>query len=111
MMGEKSIRATNAIAVDACNMLAVSKKTYDLLSKAQLKTDNRSKYAFLSSLPIFQHLHPFSLESISLLMTEAELTYGQVLFHEGESIRKIFIVHSGEFKLMKAVAKHAASSL
>lgn len=61
MMGDKSIRATNAIAVDDCKLLAVNKKTYDLLSKAQLKTDNRSKYTFLASLPIFKHLQTFSL--------------------------------------------------
>jgi CRP-like cAMP-binding protein len=111
MMGETSIRVTSAVAVEEGHLLALSKQAYEVLLKAQLRTDNRSKFLFLSSLPVLAPLHPFALESLCLQMTEREVGYGQVLFHEGEEIRQILIVHSGEFKLMKAVAKHSAGAV
>jgi hypothetical protein len=111
MLGETSLRATNALAVEECHLLAISRKAYDCLLKAQLRTDNRSKFLFLSSIPQLAPLHSLPLETITISMRERALSYGQPLFEEGEVIRSIFIVQMGEFKLTKTVAKHSACGL
>lgn len=80
MMADASIRATNATAFEECHLLAISKKAYEGLLKAQLRTDKRSKFLFLSSLPVLAPLHTFALESLCLRLSEKELSYGQALF-------------------------------
>ncbi len=74
-------------------MLAISKKAYDCLLKAQLKTDSRSKFLFLSSIPQLAPLPSSSLEAITLRLKERTLCYGQSLFEEGQEIRSIFIIY------------------
>lgn len=47
------------------------------------------------------------LESLALLFEEVELRYGQVLFHEGEQLKYVFLVFSGEFRLLRSVNRHS----
>jgi CRP-like cAMP-binding protein len=82
-----------------------------VLLKAQLRTEHRSKYLFLAGLPIFQHLRSFVVESLALLFEEEELRYGQVLFHQGEQLKYIFLVFSGEFRLLRSVNRHSVEGV
>jgi hypothetical protein len=61
MMSEVSLRATNAIAMEECHFLSISKKAYDYLLTAQMRTDNRSKFLFLSSIPQLASLRSINL--------------------------------------------------
>lgn len=68
MEGTDNVRSTNAVATEECDALRLNKKTYQVLLNAQLKTENYSRYHFLSELPIFRNAGTFALSKISLLM-------------------------------------------
>lgn len=68
MMQDSNLRLTNAIAVEDCHVLYLDKKSYETLLKAQLKSENQSKYNFLEELPIFKQIAPFAISRISVMM-------------------------------------------
>jgi CRP-like cAMP-binding protein len=51
------------------------------------------------------------VESLALLFEEEELRYGQVLFHQGEQLKYIFLVFSGEFRLLRSVNRHSVEGV
>ena len=56
-------------------------------------------------------MRSFVIESLALLFEEQELRYGQVLFHEGEQLKYIFLVFDGEFRLLRSVNKHSVGGV
>lgn len=79
-LGDLSRRGTNATAKEVSHLMVIRKQNWDYLSKVQVKSDSKSKYEFLASLPFFKLLYRYSLEAITYFIEEKKLGYNHVLF-------------------------------
>jgi hypothetical protein len=102
-MGESNRRGTNSLAKEVCHLLIIKKQNFGTLSNAHTKSENKTKYELLSSLPLFKLLYRYTLESIIYLLEEVKVGYNNIVYNENDLIKYIYIIYKGEFKLYKKV--------
>ena len=72
-----------------------------------MKRIELEKQTFIKEIPVFSTLTISKLRNISALFKPVFKQRGSILFHEGESVGKVYLVRSGEFKLFKKIYTEA----
>lgn len=58
----------------------IRKQFYDMISRAQLKSNLRHKFDFLLGLPLFRYVNKFKIESFVYFIEEITCNYNSVLY-------------------------------
>lgn len=100
LINNKPRQATIRCVTD-CHFAVISKNVYErILKKIEVKNQNKL-VDFFQHLPFFDGWSRTALAKLKYVFGHRELLAGQAVVREGAHCDKIYIIRSGEFRVLK----------
>lgn len=90
---------SNVLAVEYTEVLVISRGEFRTIFHSKFDTMLRNSITFMGTLPAIQLWPPSKLAFLGLMLAERQLSFNEVLFVQGSSIKKIFFIKSGSVNL------------
>lgn len=96
-------RSATVMTLEDTHFAILEKDDFKKIMAKSLRNKFAAQVSFLSKFPFLSGMTRITKEKLGYLMKKTKYTHGQVILSEGEDVKSLYLIESGEFEINKKV--------